>query len=199
MFADTTAVVILAAGSSSRLGYAKQLIHFRGKRLLQHSIDAASHFQFCSNTVVVGARAHEVLEDTELKIFSAVINEDWEEGMASSIRLGLKHAIDKVKDLEHIIILLADQPFVNVQVIENLISKHIESKSDATFCEYSDVVGVPAIFSKTNFKALEQLTADQGAKKLLQDQNFKYNTVKFDQGTIDVDTAEDVLRLKQLE
>ena len=46
---------------------------------------------------------------------------------------------------------------------------------------------------------LEQLTADQGAKKLLQDQNFKYNTVKFDQGTIDVDTAEDVLRLKQLE
>ena len=170
MSADKTAVVILAAGSSSRLGYAKQLVHFRGKMLLQHSIDAASHFQFCSNTVVVGARAHEILEHTELKIFSAVINEDWEEGMASSIRLGLKHAIDKVKDLEHIIVLLADQPFVNVQVIENLISKHIE-----------------------------QITADQGAKKLLKDQNFKYNTVKFDQGTIDVDTAEDVMRLKQLE
>ena len=78
-------------------------------------------------------------------------------------------------------------------------SQHNELKSDATFFEYNGVVGVPAIFSKTNFKALEQLTADQGAKKLLKDQNFKYNTVKFDQGTIDVDTAEDVLRLKQLE
>ncbi|NRT13547.1 NTP transferase domain-containing protein [Flavobacterium sp. 14A] len=196
---DAIGVVILAAGSSSRLGYAKQLVQFRGKPLIQNTIDLMSSFELKVNCVVVGARANEILENTDLKTFSAVSNEDWQEGMASSIRAGLNYCLTEYQHLEHIIVLLADQPFVTSELIEGLITKHFDLESDASFCEYNKVVGVPAIFSKKNFSALKGLSADQGAKKLLKDTNFEYQTVKFDQGFIDVDTAEDVLRLKQLE
>ena len=83
--------------------------------------------------------------------------------------------------------------------IEELIQVQLDKNSQATFSEYSGDIGVPAIFSAEVFYDLKELKGDQGAKKLIHDQKLDYGIVKFEEGNFDVDTAEDVERLKKLE
>ncbi len=192
-------VVILAAGSSSRLGYPKQLVTFRGKVLLQHIIDVANSIAFDSKVLVLGANSSEINEKLELRNFEVVLNNNWQEGMASSIREGIEKSLILKNGLEHLLILLSDQPFVTSENIQKLIKVQMKSNSQATFSEYARNVGVPAIFSSEAFLDLQKLEGDQGAKKLIYKANFNFQTVTFEKGNFDVDTVEDVELLMQME
>ena len=192
-------VVILAAGTSSRLGYAKQLVEFKGKSLLQHSIDVSDSLEFDTKILVLGARKDEIESEIDLKGHELEINENWEEGMSTSIRKGVLRSQELENELDHIVILLSDQPFVSKVRIEELIEVQLDNNSQATFSEYAGDLGVPAIFSAEVFYDLKELKGDQGAKKLIQDQNLDYEIVKFEMGNFDIDTAEDVELLKKME
>ncbi|TXD83167.1 nucleotidyltransferase family protein [Subsaximicrobium wynnwilliamsii] len=192
-------VMILAAGSSSRLGYAKQLVEFKGKSLLQHAIAISEVMDFDSKVLVLGARKEEIERKIDLKGFEILINENWEEGMASSIRKGVLRSQELENNLDHIVILLSDQPFVSRESIEALIQVQLDKNSQATFSEYAGDIGVPAIFSAEVFHDLKELKGDQGAKKLIHDQKLDFEIVKFEMGNFDVDTSEDVELLKQME
>jgi molybdenum cofactor cytidylyltransferase len=192
-------VVILAAGSSSRLGYAKQLVEFKGRSLLQHAIDVSEVMGFDTKVLVLGARKEKIEIKIDLKGFEVLMNENWEEGMASSIREGVLRSQELENDLDHILILLSDQPFVSKERIEELIQVQLDNNSQATYSEYARDIGVPAIFSAEVFYDLKELKGDQGAKKLIHDQNLDFEIVKFEMGNFDVDTAEDVELLKQME
>jgi len=192
-------VVILAAGSSSRLGYPKQLVEFKGKPMLQHILDVADSFEFETEVLVLGAGAEEIKDKIEPRKFEILFNKNWEEGMASSIRIGLERSLEKEKDLEDLLILLSDQPFVSEERIEALIKEQLTGNSQTTFSEYDGDVGVPAIFSRSVFPFLKELKGDHGAKKLILDKKIEFRTVKFEKGNFDVDTKEDVELLKKLE
>lgn len=192
-------VIILAAGASSRLGHPKQLVEFKGKTLLQHIIDVANSFKFDSKVLVLGAKADEIKAKTFRDNFEVVINETWEEGMSTSIREGLSASLKLENKLEHVLILLADQPFVTQENIEKLIKLQLEKDVQATFSEYAGDVGVPAIFSREVFRQLKALEGDEGAKKLIYDKKFEFATQKFEKGNFDVDTVKDVELLKQME
>lgn len=192
-------VIILAAGSSSRLGYPKQLVEFRGKSLLQHSIEVAESLEFETKILVLGAKAEEIKMEIDCRNFEVVYNENWEEGMGPSISKGISEGLKLDNDLDHILMLLSDQPFVTKKKIQELIKVQLNTNKPATFSEYAGDVGVPAIFSRQLFSDLKKLNGDQGAKKLLYDKNFEFETVKFDNGNFDVDTIADVELLKQME
>ena len=192
-------VVILAAGTSSRLGYAKQLVEFKGKSLLQHSIDVSDSIEFDTNVLVLGARKDEIEGEIDLNGFEVVMNESWEEGMSSSINKGVLRSQELENELDHIVILLSDQPFVSKERIRELIEVQLNKNCQATFSEYAGDIGVPAIFSAEVFYDLKELKGDQGAKKLIHDKKLDYEIVKFEKGNFDVDTVEDVELLKQME
>ena len=86
-------VIILAAGSSSRLGYPKQLVEFKGISLLQHSIDVAESLEFDTKILVLGAKEDEFNKKINGRNLEVVINEKWEEEMSLSIRKGLTDAL----------------------------------------------------------------------------------------------------------
>lgn len=192
-------VIILAAGSSSRLGYPKQLVEFKGIPLLQHSIDIAESMEFDAKILVLGAKEDEINKTIDCRNFQMVINENWHEGMSTSIRKGLSEALKLKKELEHILILLSDQPLVTRDEIEELIRVQLNNNEQATFSEYAGEPGVPAIFSREIFSELKKLKGDQGAKKLIYDTDFQFGTVKFENGNFDVDTTADVELLKRME
>lgn len=192
-------VVILAAGSSSRLGYAKQLVEFKGKPLLQHAIDIAESLELATKVLVLGARAEEIERNIELQNFVPVRNENWEEGMSGSLREGLLRSQELENELKHLLILVSDQPFITKEKIQQLIKVQLEHKTAATFSEYAGSFGVPAIFSAEVFPFLKELKGDEGAKKLILDEKFDFETVKFEKGNFDVDTKEDVELLKKRE
>ena len=192
-------VIILAAGSSSRLGYPKQLVEFKKKYLLQHSIDVAESLEFDCMILMLGAKFEEIQKEIDRRNFVVVINENWEEGMGTSISLGVTEALKIEKELDHIFVLLSDQPFVTKEKIQELIQVQLNSNKSATFSEYVGEVGVPAIFSREVFPYLQNLKKDQGAKKLILNNEITFETVKFEGGNFDVDTAEDVELLKRME
>jgi len=189
-------VVILAAGSSSRLGQPKQLLEFRNKTMLQHVIDNISVKHFDPRVLVLGAHADRIREATDLKDVTVLENEHWSEGIASSIRLGVVKSMQLNESLDSILFLLCDQPFVTTELIEELIQKHTHGEQRITACRYEGSTGVPALFRSDFFPQLTELTGDLGAKKIIARNRDRVESVDFKRGSFDVDTREDYNKLR---
>lgn len=187
--------MILAAGSSSRLGRPKQLVEYQNKPLLQHVIDIINSFQFHPNILVLGANADEIRESINPKSVTVLENQNWSEGIASSIRLGVSESMKMNESLDGIMFLLSDQPFVTSELIDKLIEKHSNGNQPITACSYKDNIGVPAIFGSQFFPELLELKGDVGAKKIIAQNSESVEMVTFKHGSFDVDTEEDVHKL----
>jgi molybdenum cofactor cytidylyltransferase len=189
-----TALIILAAGASNRLGQPKQNLLFENKTLLQRAIDTglASHCK--SIIVVLGANTNQLqlpLQHENLKI---IVNQDWAEGMASSIRVAVSH-VEKNSSFTSVIVMLCDQPFVTPELIEQLRQKQLESGKPLIACTYLDSVGVPALFDRSLFVELQSLKGNEGAKKIIKNHADDLSIIQFENGGIDIDTLEDYERL----
>jgi molybdenum cofactor cytidylyltransferase len=189
-------VVILAAGGSNRLGQPKQLIVFQNKPLLQNIIDQAHAFTFVSYVMVLGAHVAEIQKSIAPGNFNIIINENWKEGIASSIRKGVEGSLVIDPRLEHILILLSDQPFVTSKLIHELLETHQKQGKEITASKYEDTVGVPAIFARRLFKELCSLEGDRGARLLIKKYHENLAVVPFELGSIDVDIPEDHNKLR---
>jgi molybdenum cofactor cytidylyltransferase len=188
---NNTGIIILAAGSSSRFGDTKQLLHFNGKTLLQHVIAEATATGAEPIVVVTGANADRVSKEIKSEKVEIVFNKDWEQGMASGIVIGLKKAIALNNELEKVIIAVCDQPFVSSSLFQQLVEKQNESVKHIVASTYADTIGTPALFTKKYFDPLMGLTGDQGAKILLKKYSDDLATVDFPDGHIDIDTQAD--------
>lgn len=195
---ENMGAVILAAGSSSRLGHPKQLVNYKGKSLLQNTIDCIDHFEFNPSVVLLGANKDEILTKINSHSSSIFINNDWPEGIASSIRFGLEKSQELNRSMKQILYLLSDQPYVSGTIIQSLIDKHSLGNQMITACTYNNNIGVPAIFDKSLFPELMRLKGDAGAKKIMMRHRKNVQTIPFDGGGFDVDTKDDVEKLSTI-
>lgn len=193
-----TGVIILAAGDSSRLGQAKQLVEFKGKTLLQHTIDSVTEFSFASKLLILGANETEILKVTDSSDIEVLTNIDWEYGMSSSLKKGIEHLETFYPDINYAMVLLSDQPFVSKSLIEKLLIEQAKTNAKITASKYGDILGVPVIFEKSLFQEIKALKGDQGARKLIAKTPSEVAFVAFEQGIVDVDTPQDLERLKEL-
>lgn len=189
-------LVILAAGESKRMGTPKQLLTFEGKTLIRNSALAALASLASVSVAILGANQEKILPEiahltANNRFLKVVINPQWEEGMASSVRLGIETLAKEKSRLEAVIFMLCDQPFVKTELINELITNFRQTKSQVVACTYqSGVTGVPALFSKEVFPALLALKGDTGARKIINQFADKMTTIFFPQGDIDLDTPE---------
>ena len=190
-----TGVIILAAGSSSRLGQPKQLLEFNGKTLLEIAVEAAQNSLADSCVIVLGANADLIVEKIRHTKVDRVVNENWENGMASSMQKGLKYLMEN-SDPDQVILMLSDQPFVNNETLNLLIENKLNTNSEIIACRYKETFGVPVLFTKKYFPELLSLIGNEGAKKLVMAYQDDLHTIDFPQGAIDIDTIEDYQRLK---
>lgn len=185
------AVMILAAGQSSRLGSPKQLVSYNGKHLLQHSIDEAKAIDPAEIVVVLGAHHDEIMQHLEEDADVLIIqNNQWEEGMASSIRCGIQHM--RTRAYEAVIIMVCDQPHVSREVLSGLRDRFHEGKHQLVASVYEDIPGTPALFHRSLYEDLFQLRGDRGAKQLIQQYKETTSFVGFPDGITDIDTPEDL-------
>lgn len=186
-----TAVIVLAAGASTRLGQPKQLLDFGGKALLQHILDQCKPLSFSARFLILGAYSADIQQNINTFDFQILQNEHWEEGMASSLRTGIQAAIAHSSAPEQVLVLLADQPFVSTALLQNLLDTHRSAHPRITASQYGETKGVPAVFSKTVFPELLQLQGDRGANRLIRQYEAQVVSVPFEAGNIDMDTPED--------
>lgn len=189
-----TGLIILAAGSSSRLGTPKQNLVFQGTTLLQRAITTALAADRANVMVVLGANAVSIEPTIADQPIQIIHNPDWQEGMASSIRIGLAAMQLSAPQIRSIILMLCDQPFVDVAIIDQLIKASAQHSLVAS--AYNGTIGPPALFGSAHFEELLNLKGNEGAKKLLlkyADEVFK---IPFPLGVIDIDTLSDHERLE---
>jgi molybdenum cofactor cytidylyltransferase len=192
-----TGIILLAAGSSSRLGRPKQLIEFQAQKLIQKAIDEAQKSKADTLVVVLGWNPELVKSGFDSDKIPYVINKNWLEGMATSMQEGLRFLLEKEQP-DQVILMLVDQPFVDASILNQLISLKEKSGKGIVACSYSDTLGVPAIFDQTYFKEMLELKVSEGAKKVILRNKADVFDLDFPQGAVDLDTEEDLERLKDM-
>lgn len=189
-----TAAIILAAGTSSRLGQPKQNLLYQGETLLNRAINTALQANCNPVIVVLGANADIIDNSNKHDSVKFINNADWQEGMASSIRLAVKEIQDDSR-INNVVMLLCDQPFVTPALINDMVQKQQETNKPVVACTYKNTIGVPVLFNRALFAELLLLQGQEGAKKIIS--NYKANTIKiaFEDAGIDIDTMEDYEQL----
>jgi molybdenum cofactor cytidylyltransferase len=191
----TVPAVIIAAGSSSRLGQPKQLIVFGGETLLARTIRVARESGAEPVLVVLGANREEIECGLDLSGTRIVINRNWDEGMASSIRAGVEVIEKTLPEAQGVLLMVCDQPRVTAEHLSRMLASFRQSEAGSIASLYAGKRGIPAIFPRWSFPELMALEGDRGARGLLSDLTREVSEIALEGGEIDIDRAEDVLKL----
>jgi molybdenum cofactor cytidylyltransferase len=188
-------IVILAAGSSSRLGTPKQLLSFQGTTLIRRLTDIALDTTNGPVVVVTGA-AHEPVghEISDLPVHT-VHNAHWPEGMGSSVATGVHKLLEIAPQIAGAILAVCDQPFVTPALFESMFEIAAQKNSNIIASSYDDILGTPVLFPAHYFPNLLALKGAEGARKLLDRFSENVISMSFPEGNIDIDTPLDYQQL----
>lgn len=186
------AVLILAAGTSSRLGEAKQLLEYKNKTLLWHACKKAKSISE-DVFVVLGARFEECKKEIKAFDVEVIKNSEYKFGLATSIKAGIK----RLKEYKKVLIMLCDQPFIPKEHFLEIVQR--SEKNNIIICSsYNNKLLVPALFPKDYFDELLSLEGDVGAKKVIMKNKNEAVELK-NSFAMDIDTQEDKKYLESLE
>jgi molybdenum cofactor cytidylyltransferase len=184
--------IVLAAGASTRFGSPKQLVRVDGRPLLHAAVSRAAEVAGQSVTVVLGAHAADLAPLLRHSAATIVINRDWSEGMASSIRAGVSRLPGSCTGA---MLVLADQAAVSVEDLKRLAAAWRRQPSYIVAAQYGSTLGAPAIFPSSAFRDLAGLRGDRGAQALFKRNPDRVVRVPMESAAIDIDTPEDLLKL----
>ena len=191
------ALLLLAAGASTRMGRPKQLLPYRGRTLLRHAAETAVVAGCAPIVLVTGALHDELLAEIVGLPILAERNLDWETGMASSIRAGLAAVAAAAAAPRAVLVMLTDQPLVTPELLRQLIVQQHATQAPIVAAAYGETLGVPAIFDKSLLPELLKLQGAQGAGRLIARLGAAVGQVAFPAGLLDVDTPAQYTALLQ--
>ena len=191
------AVLVLAAGSSSRMGRPKQLLPWGEGTMLQSAIETAKTSTSDQVVVVLGANSEAIEKILPSDVIS-VVNTDWRNGMGSSIACGMRTLLESGTKFTAVLIMLADQPLIDSEYLNSLLATFQEKERGIVATDYNGRAGVPALFGSTYFKQLGKLDAEFGAKELLARNFFDIHLLDAGRKTADIDIEEDYDKLNPL-
>lgn len=188
--------IVLAAGESRRLGHPKQLVQHEGETLLARAIRTAHESGAAPIFVVLGANAQLIHHSIATSPATLVMNENWQEGIASSIRVGFYAAAESTPPCDAVLLMTCDQPRITPAHLAALLHafRHQPEPSIAASA-YAGVRGIPAIFPRAVFPQLQALKGDTGARRLLLHPPCALIEIPFEGGAIDIDEPHDLAQL----
>lgn len=189
-----TGILILAAGSASRMQQPKMLLPFGKGTILSHLLEETKAVQPKAICVVTGYYHAAMLPLLQKEPVTVVYNKRWKEGMAGSIKTGLTALLGLAPELDAVMILVSDQPFITRSLLQEMLQTQETSGKAIVAALYNGVKGTPVLFNKMYFHHLQELKGDKGAKSILQLVPDDIATVDFAEGEMDIDTPEDYKR-----
>jgi molybdenum cofactor cytidylyltransferase len=194
-----TAIIILAAGNSSRMGQLKQLMPWKDTTLLGNAIRMARNSNADSIYVVLGAQADKIKETIKEDGINTITNKQWAQGMGATISYGVDQILKSGCHPEAMLIMVADQPNMDFDFLNSLIDKYAKGKSKIVATQYADKLGVPAIFDKQYFPRLLQLQGEEGASQIIKNNRNDCFGLNAGKKVIDLDTLNDYHTYKALD
>ena len=186
--------IVLAAGGSTRFGSAKQLVRIGDRPLLSLVAGRAAEVVGHALIIVLGAHAAELTALLKHSPASLVVNRDWREGFASSIRAGVARLPPSCAG---VMLVLADQACVTAEDLRRLAGAWRRQPLSVAAAGYGATIGAPAIFPQHLFGELSQLKGDSGARLLLRRHADHLVKVPMASAAFDLDTPDDLLELNR--
>lgn len=190
------AVIVLAAGESSRMRQPKQLLPWGDTTLLGHAIKVAQDSVAQDVYVVLGAHAQTIQEQLDLSHIKCILNNDWKKGLGTSIACAVQHLAHAQKAYDGLLFMLGDQPLIDTQVLNTMIRTFSEGEKGMVATKYPQGNGTPVLFCKKYFGALMELNGDKGAKEIIAN-NDDVIALALDGKVTDLDTYAAYKQLKQ--
>jgi molybdenum cofactor cytidylyltransferase len=184
------ALVLLAAGGSTRMGRPKQLLDLGGRTMLRHIVDATLAAPVAPFVVVLGSEAKVIRGSLSGAAVHVVANADWDEGIGSSIRAGIGAVRSLAPAASGVVIALGDQPGLDAGKIGKLLREQRRSRRKIAAAKVEGVLQPPVYFSSDYFEELLALKGDEGAKSLLKTHAEDVEAVSMAH-LWDIDTGED--------
>lgn len=179
------------------MGTPKQLLKINGQPLIRRAIDTATATDRFSPVIIVLGANHEFIRK-EIPASNNLIvaeNPNWQEGMGSSLRLGIEKAV--TLKLNGVIVMLCDQPLLTTDHLLALYHQHELTRAPVVASHYSGFNAVPVYFHHSLFSYLMKSKGDQGARKII-NQYPEAVSVDFPGGALDVDTPDRFEEVKAL-
>ncbi|RYD49137.1 MAG: nucleotidyltransferase family protein [Verrucomicrobiaceae bacterium] len=178
--------VVLAAGKASRFGAPKQLLEIEGETLIDRACRTALEAGCDPVLRVLGAHAEAIMALPCPRHVETLVHAGWEEGMGSSLSAGVSHLLEGAPGLDGVLVMLADQPMVTVDLLEEMTARL--SESGIVLCDHGEATGPPALFEMEHFAELMALHGDRGAKAVAANHNALL--VAFADAAWDIDSPE---------
>lgn len=189
------AVLIMAAGSSSRMGEPKQLLKWKDVTLIENSINKVLQMQISKPIVVIGANSKKISPKIEPYSIEVIHNPNWARGLGNSIAFGVNH-IKNNYQMDGVLMVLADQPLIKASYLIAMLDLFQISKDQIIATQYKNgKLGVPALFDRCYFNELSTIDGDKGAKSILKKHSNSVIKMKLATNVFDVDTEEDYRKL----
>lgn len=186
-----TAILLLAAGESRRMGAPKQLLDIDGRKLIEIVLARLVALPDAEVFVVLGAYADQIAPLVRNFPAQIILNEKWPDGMGSSIAAGMT-VIREESRLDHVLICLVDQPQLETQHYAALLAEAAEYPHTIVAAEYAGRPGVPAVFPRSQFEKLLNASGDHGARSWLRSPGTRLRTIAMPEAAIDWDRPEDM-------
>lgn len=186
-----TALLIIAAGRSARLGQPKQLLPFKNTFLLDYIINECQSSEVGDIFVVLGAN-RELIEPrlNHSIIKNTFYNPNWIDGMGTSLACGIFKILNE--NYHNVIVILSDQPFFTKHLLNKIIEHHKNTLARIIVSKYQKGMGPPTFFDKSLFSELSKLKGDVGAKPIIKRYFKEIETIDFEKGNLDIDTVDDL-------
>lgn len=190
MAAGRVSAIMLAAGSSSRMGKLKQLMPLGESTILEQTLDNLLGSKLTEVIVVLGYKAEEIRKRISGRPVKVVVNPLYRKGMGTSIAAGLKFVDSQA---QAVMLVLGDQPYVDSPTINRLLDAFSSSKKGIAIPIYKGKRGHPLIFSRKYDKQLSNLSGDIGGREIIKEhpEDVLEVPVKCEGVVIDIDTPPD--------
>ncbi len=188
--------VVLAAGMSRRMGTPKQLLRIGGETILERTLKNVRVSAVGEIVLVLGYAAESVEKEISTERMKVVHNKDYQQGMGASLRAGLA-AVDA--NASAALIVLADQPFVRAETLDQLIACHQESKPQIIIPMYKGFRGNPVLLDRSVFPELNELRGDVGCRAIFGNHTENIRKLAVDDAGIllDIDSQEEYQKLER--
>lgn len=183
------AAVVVAAGSSSRMTAVKQLLPWKDTTMLGYVIKQLKEAGAAHVFVVLGAQQKEILNKIDASNITIIHNDNWSQGMGTSIAKTITYLMDKQLDYDGLLVAACDQPLIKLDHYKKLINSCINSGRIIT-SSYSGGSGIPVVFDKIYFSELSTLAEDVGAKSVVKKHLDRLIQIDAPEAAIDLDTEE---------
>lgn len=193
----TVPAIILAAGASRRLGQPKQLLELGGETLLERALRLAREAGARPVLALLGAHFAPICVTIPFDDAIPVLNDQWEQGLSSSIRAGLHELDVRAPHAPGALVMSCDQPRLTADHLRALLQAFAAQLTPSIVASsYSGTQGVPAVFPRSVFPDLRALRGDKGARSLLVQPPCPVIALPFEGGELDIDLPDDLAQLQ---